>query len=334
MPRTITNNANLPRPMFNALAHDPYVGGGDISITRLITPPRIVTLRKFHADEIVEDAADKIWSLFGQAVHYINEKSADKTVRVETRLQMPIQGISNDDGILKWQVSGQPDVYDLNDFSIFDYKVTSVWSVIFGGHKDWDEQINLQAMLHRHKGDKVLAGSIIAIMRDWQVRKARFERDYPPLAVKVIPIPLWPQGQAIDFAQSRVRLHQQAQQDYLASGKDVEVLALCTPDERWYRGGSFAVKRAQKTGKVNKKADRLFDTREGAEKYMAENRSRIPTGTTYAPIEERPGENIRCLDYCDVADFCPFGRKLKSSLQIKFSEPTPDEEEATETPES
>ena len=61
--RTITNKYGLPSSLYNALANDPYVGGGDISITRLIAPPRIVALRKRHEAEIVEDASDRIWSL-------------------------------------------------------------------------------------------------------------------------------------------------------------------------------------------------------------------------------------------------------------------------------
>lgn len=329
--------------MFNALTKSTYVGGGDISITRIINPPRITTLRKFHEDEITEDAADLIWSLLGQAVHVINERSADNDVVVETRLQIPIQGIDTDEGPLKWILTGQPDVYEKKIFHITDYKITSVWSVIFASHNEWDAQINLQAMLHRHKGDKVLSGSIVAIMRDWQVRKAKYEGNYPPLAVKPISYPLWPQAQALDYAQKRVKLHQQAQIDYLASGKDPDVLPLCTPEERWYRGGQFAVKRFQRNGKINKKADKCFDTEEAAQKYITgmqsgtwfDSKSRkIPAGTSFAPIEHRPGENIRCMDYCDVADFCPFGRALKKAQLVKFKEPSTDEEGPEESNET
>lgn len=115
--RTITNDAELPVPMFNALAHDGYVGGGDISSTRLIAPPRIVTLRKFHENEITEDASDRIWSLLGQSTHAILERSVkpgqEKEIIVETRLSMPFQGIERSDsdtGFWRWIVTGQPDV--------------------------------------------------------------------------------------------------------------------------------------------------------------------------------------------------------------------------------
>lgn len=321
MPRKITNNSGLPIPMFNALKADTYVGGGDISITKLIAPPRQVALRKFHEDEIEEDADGRIWMLLGNAVHRVLELSASDDVVVETRLFMPIEGIHTDEGPLVWRLSGQPDVYQPATQELFDYKVTSVWSVLFGDKPEWEAQVNLQAMLHRNKGDKVLTGSIIGILRDWSVRKARFEKDYPPRAVKKIGLPMWTQEECIAYAQERVKLHQIAQRDYLASGKDPDVLPLCTPEERWYRGASFAVKRKhEKTGKVNKKADRLFKTEEEANKYIRDNANNIPKGTVFDEVEERPGENIRCLEYCDVAEFCSFGRALKAEQvqQLQF----------------
>lgn len=310
--------------MFNALAKDTYVGGGDISVTRLIAPPRIVTLRRHHEDEIEEDASDRIWSLMGSSVHRMLELSASDDCVVETRLIMPVQGLHLEDGPLTWKVSGQPDVYDKKELSIYDYKVTSVWSLIFGEHADWEAQVNLQAMLHRHKGDKVERGYIVAVLRDWQNSKARHEKNYPPTAVKKIPIPLWPQEQCVAYTQERLKLHQKAQLDYIASGKSSQALPMCSEEERWYRGQKFVVNRMKtKTQTPNKRADRLCETREEAEEYIAKN-PKVPTGTSYLPIEERKGVYRRCLEYCDVAMFCEFGRKLKleeaARAQLQFTE--------------
>lgn len=308
MSRTITNNANLPPPLYNALANDSYVGGGDISVTRLIAPPRIVTLTKVHENEITEDATERVWSVLGQSVHAILERAASADVKVETRLFMPIEGLHLEKGIWKWNLSGQPDLYEPKNATLSDYKVTSVWSLIFG-KIEWEQQINLQAMLHRYKGDRVERGQIIGIIRDWQKSKARVQIDYPPVALKVLNIPLWTQNDAVRYSTERVKLHQQSQMDYEASGNDVTVLPLCTPEERWYRGQKFAVKRANKLGKINKKADRLFDNEADAKRYIDDNRATIPKGTVFVDVEERPGQNIRCLEYCPVARFCDFGRK-------------------------
>lgn len=315
--RTITNRFGLPGSLYNALSNDTYVGGGDISITRLISPPRIVALRKRHEAEIIEDASDRIWSLLGQSAHLVAERAAFglEGVTAETRLKMPISGIIKPDGQpWVWELSGQPDVYE--GTTISDYKITSVWSFMFGEKPEWDQQVNLQAMLHRNNGDTVNQVRIIAILRDWQKRKAQFEKDYPPVAVHVANFPIWSYEEQLAFATRRVKVHQTAQRDFKLSEYDPSVLPLCTPDERWYRGGTFAVLRKQtKTGKENKKSDRLCKTKTEAEEFMQNNTP--PKGTEYMPVKERPGQNIRCMDYCDVAMFCDFGRKLKEAQRAQ-----------------
>lgn len=324
--RTITNLAGLPDPVYRALASNNYVGGGDISATRIIAPPRIVALRKFHEDEIVEDASDRIWSVLGSAGHKVLEMSATDEEIVETRLSMPFDGIKEGKGFLRWTVTGQPDLYQPKNRAIYDYKYTSVWSVL-SEKTDWEKQVNIQAMLHRYQKDLVEQGFIVAFMRDWQVRKAKFEKNYPPVQAKVISIPLWPNEEAIDYVSKRVRLHQKAQKDYMASGFDADVLPMCSEDERWYRGHGYAVKKQDKNGKINKKADRVFTSLTDARQFMVDNTSTLPKGKSWAPIEERKGENIRCMDYCDVWAFCPFGRKLREDLQSKAAEEATEEEE-------
>lgn len=308
MSRTITNHANLPRPMYRALAADTYVGGGDISATRIIAPPRIVALRKYHEDEIVEDASDRVWSLLGSSVHRMLELSASDEV-VEARLSTKVKGIKLEEGEWVWEVTGQPDLYDQKHKALYDYKVTSVWSVLFGDKPEWDRQLNIQAMLHRLKGDEVSEAYIVAILRDWQMRRSKFEKDYPATAVHKIAIPLWPQAQVVDYVQARVKLHQKVQKDYEDSDFDPDILPLCTPEERWLSGNVVAVKRMDKSGKINKKADRLFPTEAEAKQFQVENKD-VLKGKTWAPLEHRMGENKRCLDYCDVNRFCPFYQSL------------------------
>lgn len=113
MKRTITNRFGLPSSLYNAVCNDPYVGGGDISITRLISPPRIVALTKKHEPEIVEDASDRIWSLLGQSAHLVIERAAGVGVSAEERLFMPFKGIPITDGkTWNWELSGQHDVFE------------------------------------------------------------------------------------------------------------------------------------------------------------------------------------------------------------------------------
>src|SRR5256885_456391 len=96
----LTNHAGLPTALVAAVQNDSYDGGNcDISVKRLIQPARKVALEKLHADEIVEDVGERIWSLMGQLGHSVLERSG--VGLVEHRLYASVLG---------WNVSGKADV--------------------------------------------------------------------------------------------------------------------------------------------------------------------------------------------------------------------------------
>ena len=118
----ITNHADLPEAIVEAIRRDPYDPGDcDISVTRLIGPPQLRILERRHADEIEEDASDRIWALVGQIGHRILER-AEAEALAETRLFAQAGG---------WTVSGQFDrMVLLPDGTLQDYKFTSVWACV------------------------------------------------------------------------------------------------------------------------------------------------------------------------------------------------------------
>jgi len=86
---TITNNHGLPAPMYRALSHDGYMAGtrqANISVTSLIGPPKINQLKKRYSEQIVEDAADRVWALLGQSVHKVVELAGGETEMTEASL--------------------------------------------------------------------------------------------------------------------------------------------------------------------------------------------------------------------------------------------------------
>ncbi len=97
----ITNRHHLPAAIVQAVSIDPYPHGqtGDISATSLIAPPQLVALKRQFADALEEDAADRIWALFGQSIHAILER-ADLDGLHEIRLFAQVNG---------WAISGQVD---------------------------------------------------------------------------------------------------------------------------------------------------------------------------------------------------------------------------------
>jgi hypothetical protein len=289
----ITNNAGLPDAIVAAVANDPYPHGqtGDISCTQLIGPPQPRILRKLHSDALQEDASDRIWSLLGQSVHTILERS-ERVALTEDRLFAHVNG---------WSVSGQYDRMCLLSESrtdpetgatsavriLQDYKVTSCWAVQDGAKDDWTSQLNVLAWLARRNGYRVDQLQVVAILRDWSKGRARKGGSMPTKPVVVIDVPVWSERVASRYVSGRVKLHQEAER----TGIMGDPLPLCSTEERWVRGEQWAVR---KPGR--KTALRVFDNQLQADAFAAENPG------TY--VEHRPGEPLRCMDYCEVASFC------------------------------
>lgn len=271
----LTNKHNLPMPMYNAIATDPYSQPGHISVTSLIKPPRIRQLELRHAEQIVEDCADHIYRLLGQATHYITHRTSSDNVLAEERLSCEMAG---------WVVTGQADLLDA-DRTLSDYKVTSVWSVIFGLKPEWEAQLNCYAHLYREAGFMVNKLQVVAILRDWQKSKAG-QDGYPLCACAVMPVPMWSESGCYGYLEDRVIMHQ------AAGGMADDELLLCTPQERWEKPTTYAVMK-----KGRKSALRVLLSMEEARAWMEENGK----GDL---VDIRHGESVRCEGYCTVKDFC------------------------------
>ena len=266
----ITNKYGLPQSIVDAVTNDPYVGGGDISATKLIDAPQIVQLTRQHKEEITVDVSDRVWSLFGQAIHTLLERAGLRRqgMVVEERLYASMLG---------WEVSGQYDSMDLEAKMISDYKVTTVYKA--RGSDAWTQQLNVLRWLAVKNGHTVDRLEIIAIFRDWRKSEALRNSDYPQSPIMSIHIPVWDIQDTEDYVADRVSLHQ-------AAAKGVHIP--CTDEERWASPTKYAL---MKDG--NKRALRLSDTREGLG-VPAEGQS----------IVERKGEFKRCELYCDVSAWC------------------------------
>ena len=274
---TYSNKYNIPTPIVNAVegfdkGYQDGRGDTDLSVTQLIGPPLIPKLVAEHKDEIQEDVSDKIWALFGSAVHGILENSVGDSpnIEVERRMFLEVNGL---------KVSGQADLIEGTTLS--DYKVTSVWSVI-GKHKpEWERQLNLLAYLARNDGIKIDKLQIVTLLRDWSKGRAN-SADYPECNIKVIDIPLWTEDEQRAYLESRVALH---------TADNVEP---CTMEERWAKPTRYACMK-----KGRKSAVKLFDLESECLNYIKEK-----GGGHY--LEVRPGEHTRCEGYCQVSEFCPY----------------------------
>jgi len=287
MPAVYTNNIELNQPLFEAVTrwYDDYDGQRfDIGVTSLIGPPRIRMLKKRHKYEV--DASDMIFILFGKLGHMLLERHSDEDAFHEERLVYELDG---------WRVGGQADrwaQYKVEGVSIVeDYKFTSLWTFIDGVKPEWKRQLEFYKWLFvRAANLKVDFGRIWAFYRDWSKRK-RHGSNYPKYQVGKYDVSLRSVDKIERDVLERIKLHQ--------SCVDLpdDDLPECTPEERWERPTTWAVMK-----KGRKSALRLFDSEEEAEKWKALNGG--------DQIVERPGESVRCIDYCEVMQFCNVAKRL------------------------
>ena len=291
----ITNKSNLPKVIERAVINDPYdSSGSNISTTRLIAPPRIRVLEMRNWDLIEDDVSNRIFSLLGQSVHHILERSKLKVDLAERRLFYKDDKITNG-----WTLSGQFDLLSRQG-DLTDFKVTSAWAALdalTNGKDEWENQLNVldflcrknQKTLTRYKKEvKVKSLNIMAILRDWSKLKVMQSDNYPRKQVVMIPIRRWSEEEQENYVQARIKLHQDAEKS--------DQLPLCTAKERWRKEDSYALMLDNR-----KTAKRVLPTREEMDKYMKENKYVEGQG---CKVVFRAGEDVRCQHYCSVKQFC------------------------------
>lgn len=291
----LTNHAKLPETIVRAVENDPYdAQGSDISVTRLIAPPRVRVLEQRHWDELEEDVSDKIFTLIGSSVHHIIERAVTDDDISERRLFVDIDG---------WKLSGQFDLLTASG-DLIDFKVTSAWSALEAlekGKSDWERQLNVLDWLVRNndtelrnnngKELEVKSMYIMAILRDWSKMKVMTSDNYPRKQVVMIPINRWTPEEQDKYVKDRIRLHQIAEQQ----GED---LIVCTPEERWRKETTFAVMK-----KNRKTAARVLPSRKEAMKWIEDNHLKYGVNAT---VIERKGQDVKCENYCRVKQFCDY----------------------------
>ena len=268
----LTNKFNIPEAIYKTILEDIYDPDPTrIGVTTLCGPPMIRKLKLQHWDEITEDVADRLWALLGTAIHYVLKGQTDNAF-TEQRLEH-----DHESGLKIVRYTDR-----FKDGKIEDFKVTSVWSFIYGTKPEWINELNVDAWMWRRHGFNVRELWINAILRDWSKNK-RGDDNYPSIPFQKVQLPLWDKDVQGDYIDCRIEAHLDPQP--------------CTPEEMWEKPTTYAVK---KEGR--KSALRVLPTMEDAEKWMLELKE---SDQKKCSIETRNGERVRCKDYCLVSDFCP-----------------------------
>jgi hypothetical protein len=285
----ISNNYSLPDTIVQAIKRPTYTkGDAHMSVTEIMSSPRIAQLKRRHWDALEEDASSMVWSLFGTAIHHILEHGKSPNHVIEQRLYAEVDG---------WRISGAIDLQEVEEDGIIisDYKTTGAWAAQ-NGKDDWEKQLNVYAYLVEvNKKVPVKKVQIVAIIRDWSSREASYKESYPKAPIVVLDIPLWSMEQRLEYIKERISKHSDAA---FAHETDDE-LPSCTPSEMWERPAQYAV---IKTGNIRAKA--VYTCMEDAEA----GRKELKDPDKYE-IQARPGERVRCQSFCQVSKFCSQYRK-------------------------
>lgn len=281
----ITNIHNMPDMLVRAVEREYVYRDKRYSITSLLEPPRIIALKRRYNDKIEQDITDCIFMLLGTKTHFELENIELKENEfVEDHLEYTFKN--------GYTLSGIIDHYD--DDYLDDYKTCKAFSLIFKSDYDkWKKQLQMGSYLaYKKDGKWRKKGRIIALIKDWNRLESQTKSDYPKYPCQVINFDLATPKQV-----EKMILEKFDRIIELEKMLDEE-LPLCTADERFNKGTTFAVKK-----KKNKKASKIHNSEEEAKKHLENLEKEYPNEYE---IEKREGQNLRCECYCSVNSFCPY----------------------------
>ena len=290
----VTNTMNLPQALVDAVDVNPHNKEGCISATTLLKGACNTILTKRHWDDITEDASDRIWAIFGTAVHALLEKESAATFTEET--------VSVKVG--SYTVTGKFDCYDMENEILFDYKTTSVWKVIYKSFDDYKRQGLIYSWLLKQQGINVKKCRFVMMLKDHSKTDAKVKADYPKSPVYVYEFDVTDKdlSEIESYVQSKVALIEKYE-----SLPDAE-MPECSKEERWHKEGKIAVYK-----KGGKRAFKLYD-------YEDEELAKQCAETIGGTLEYRRGSDGMCEGYCACNSWCPYYQNLLKEMESEIPE--------------
>lgn len=288
-----TNKTNLPEPIFNILKHDNYAGYEHkkdcfCSVTELLNPAFQLALKEKYKEEIEIEVSDRLWLVLGNSVHQYAESilNSGNQILTEERVKITFPEI----GIT---ISGGVDVYDYSQKTIFDFKVTSVWTMVFlekekeeSRYSEWVKQLNLYRIGYEQCGFKVEKLRIVAILRDWIKREADRNQSYIQSPIQIIEIPIVEYSEILKYVKEKTDVIKKARQNECEP---------CSEAERWAKKTTYAIMKEGRKTAVKANIENWNEAQKILQSF----------GKGHS-VQIRKGESVRCKDYCDVSNFCEY----------------------------
>jgi hypothetical protein len=283
---------NLPEALVKSVSTERHNKPGCLSATTLLSGTKQIILTDRHWDEIEEDVADLYYAISGTAVHSVLEKEEGAHDFNEEILSYGMDGVT---------ITGKMDNYDMKEEVIKDYKNVSFWKIKFGDFEDWRKQGLEYAWLALKNGLKVKTCQFIAFIKDHSKREAKRDSSYPQAPVFVYSFPVTDEGLAEieTFIKEKIAEYKNSRE---MADDDIPP---CTPEQRWDKATKYAVKKTSR-----KTAIRVLDNEDEANKMVAD------LGAEHF-VEKRPGESVRCMDYCSCAKFCNYYRNNVAAVETQ-----------------
>ena len=285
---TITNMLNLPAGLVRAVSPKMHNAPGSLSATTLLKGVKEIILTERHWGEMTADASDRIWAVFGTAVHaLLEQEGADDFAEVS--LETAVDGV---------RVTGRIDNYNMKEGVVTDYKTASTWKVRLGEFEDWRRQGLIYAWLLWRNGFPIKKCRFVALLKDHSKTEAARHPDYPqcPIFMYEFDVTREALKEAGELAQKKV-----AQYLLLGAWPDDQIPA-CSAEERWASPDKWAVMK-----KGRKSAVRVLDSKEEAEKMAMDDKALY--------VEYRKGESRKCAGYCACREFCSFYREMRAEQE-------------------
>lgn len=217
-----TNKHNLPAPFVRAVENDTYdAGDSDFTATSLSLPPRAWALMKLRKDDLVIDVSSRVAAIIGQGTHANAERAARPGIDLcEERIFSDFEV----DGKI-YKVSAQLDLFEIDTGWLWDWKTTKAFAFSkktgSGNKPGWVSQLNVGAEILRRKGYDVKGLGIIALLKDWEERKAG--EDHPASEVVAPVLELWDTLTATKWIVEKIR----------EKVKALDALPRCSGAETW-----------------------------------------------------------------------------------------------------
>lgn len=303
----LTNKMNLPAPIYNALNSDYQPKPHQYSVTTILNSVRQVILKRRYNDEIEQDCSELIWALFGTAFHSILENANEEEDQFKEEYLKQDLGIICDE-LKGYFLSGKADLVDIATKTIIDYKTTSTFKVLKKDFEDYRLQLLIYAWLFRKLGFEINKGEIVALLRDFQKSKAKFDKDYPQFQVQKIQFKFSDK----DFKEIEEFIKNRFLE--LKKYEDVpdDELPECTDEEKWSTGWQYKVFK-----KGNKVATKIHLTLEEAEKHLENLEKNYPGVYEIRTFEPN---YKKCEEYCSACKYCKFWKEHYGDMKGEENE--------------